>query len=94
MAEVEIHLEKCFGIKRFKHKSNFGESKTHLVYAPNGVMKSSLALTMEDLAEGKVSKFFKKRVQIGNIVFPTNFNFSGNSVSKALMKFAGRFSSI
>lgn len=56
MKELEIHLENCYGIRRFKHKFNFGESKTQLVYAPNGVMKSSLALTLEDIAEGRVSK--------------------------------------
>jgi hypothetical protein len=56
MTELEIHLENCYGIRRFNHKFNFGESKTHLVYAPNGVMKSSLALTMEDIAEGRISK--------------------------------------
>jgi len=64
MTELEIHLENCYGIRRFKHKFNFGESKTQLVYAPNGVMKSSLALTLEDIAEGRVSKdrIFSHRV--------------------------------
>jgi hypothetical protein len=64
MTELEIHLENCYGIRRFKHKFNFGQSKTHLVYAPNGVMKSSLALTLEDIAEGRVSKdrIFSHRV--------------------------------
>lgn len=64
MTELEIHLENCYGIRRFKHKFNFGQSKTQLVYAPNGVMKSSLALTLEDIAEGRVSKdrIFSHRV--------------------------------
>src|SRR5690606_5446315 len=64
MTELEIHLENCYGIRRFKHKFNFGESKTQLVYAPNGIMKSSLALTMEDIAEGRISKdrIFSHRV--------------------------------
>lgn len=64
MTELEIHLENCYGIRRFKHKFNFGESKTQLIYAPNGVMKSSLALTLEDIAEGKASKdrIFSHRV--------------------------------
>jgi hypothetical protein len=64
MRELEIHLENCYGIRRFKHKFNFGESKTQLIYAPNGVMKSSLALTLEDIAEGRVSKdrIFSHRV--------------------------------
>lgn len=64
MTELEIHLENCYGIRRFKHKFNFGESKTQLIYAPNGVMKSSLASTLDDIAEGKVSKdrIFSNRV--------------------------------
>lgn len=64
MKELEIHLENCYGIRRFKHKFNFGESKTQLVYAPNGVMKSSLAMTLEDIAEGRISKdrIFSHRV--------------------------------
>jgi hypothetical protein len=64
MTELEIHLENCYGIRRFKHKFNFGESKTQLIYAPNGVMKSSLALTLEDIAEGRISKdrIFSHRV--------------------------------
>ena len=64
MTELEIHLENCYGIRRFKHIFNFSESKTQLVYAPNGVMKSSLALTLEDIAEGRVSRdrIFSHRV--------------------------------
>lgn len=64
MTELEIHLEHCYGIKRFKHTFNFQNSKTHLVYAPNGFMKSSLALTLEDIAEDRSSKdrIFSNRV--------------------------------
>lgn len=53
---LEIHLENCYGIKRLKHAFNFNESKAHLIYAPNGVMKSSFANTMEDIAEKRNSK--------------------------------------
>lgn len=56
MEELKIHLENCYGLKRFKHKFNFSESKTQLIYAENGVMKSSLALTLEDIAEERNSK--------------------------------------
>lgn len=56
MQTVELHLENCYGIKKFKHAFNFTESKTHLVYAPNGVMKSSFAQTLEDITLGKESK--------------------------------------
>ncbi|MBN1185365.1 MAG: hypothetical protein JXB49_23980 [Bacteroidales bacterium] len=64
MKELEIYLENCYGIKRFKHKFNFELSKAQLVYAPNGVMKSSLALTLEDISENRNSKdrIFSERV--------------------------------
>lgn len=64
MTELELHLENCYGIRRFKHKFNFAESKAQLVYAPNGVMKSSLAATFEDIAENRNSKdrIFSDRV--------------------------------
>lgn len=64
MKKLEINLENCYGIRRFNHTFNFNDSKTQLVYATNGVMKSSLALTFEDIAEGRVSKdrIFSKRV--------------------------------
>ena len=59
-----MHLENCYGIKRFKHKFNFGDSKAQLVYAQNGIMKSSLALTLEDIAENRNSRdrIFSERV--------------------------------
>lgn len=64
MKDLDIHLENCYGIRRFKHKFDFDKSKAHLIYAPNGVMKSSLALTLEDIAEGRLSKdrIFSHRV--------------------------------
>lgn len=64
MTELELHIENCYGIKRFKHKFNFGQSKAQLIYAQNGIMKSSLALTLEDISENRNSKdrIFSERV--------------------------------
>lgn len=64
MTELELHLENCYGIKRFRHKFNFGQSKAQLIYAQNGIMKSSLALTLEDISENRISKdrIFSERV--------------------------------
>jgi len=56
MTEIEFHLENCYGIRKLKHKFNFSDSKAHLIYATNGVMKTSLALTLEDIALGKSTK--------------------------------------
>lgn len=53
---LELHLENCYGIKKIKHSFSFADSKTHLVYAANGIMKSSLAQTLEDISMNKTSK--------------------------------------
>jgi hypothetical protein len=56
MEKVAFKLEHCYGIKKFSHEFNFSESKVQLVYAPNGVMKSSFALTLEDISLNKTTK--------------------------------------
>ena len=41
---VEIRLKNCFGIKELNHDLDFrGGKNTQVIYAPNGVMKTSLA---------------------------------------------------
>jgi len=64
MTDLEISIENCYGIRQFNHKFNFDQSKAQLIYAPNGVMKSSLALTFEDIAENRISKdrIFTERI--------------------------------
>lgn len=45
------------------HEFDFSKKRQNVVYAPNGVMKSSLALTFKDLSESKVStdRIYKDR---------------------------------
>lgn len=64
MEKIDLHLENCYGIKNMQHCFDFTKSKTHLVYAPNGAMKSSFAKTFEDIAENISSKdrIFTNRV--------------------------------
>lgn len=47
MNKIEISLENCFGIGKFNHEFDFEKSKTHLIYAPNGTMKTSFAKTLD-----------------------------------------------
>ncbi|MGN7986063.1 hypothetical protein ACTJKC_01920 [Pedobacter sp. 22226] len=63
MDSLKINLENCYGINKLVHEFRFSESKVQLIYAPNGMMKSSLAQTFEDIAEGKVSmdRIFRDR---------------------------------
>lgn len=47
MNKLNIDFENCFGIGKLKHEFDFTKSKTFLIYAPNGTMKTSFAKTFD-----------------------------------------------
>ena len=58
MDKIFINLKNCHGIKHFKHLFNFEKSgvkntNISLIYAPNGMMKTSFAKTLRDIGDGK-----------------------------------------
>ncbi len=53
---VTIELESCYGIKKLQTKFDFSKATACAIYAPNGSMKSSLAQTFQDIADGANSK--------------------------------------
>lgn len=63
MDKVTIDLTNCYGIKSLKKEFDFSKGSAYALYAPNGVMKSSLAQTFQDAVDGKPStdRFFPKR---------------------------------
>ena len=56
MKKLNVELENCYGIKKLKAEFDFSTGSVYAIYAPNGVMKSSLALTFKDIADGTESK--------------------------------------
>jgi ABC-type lipoprotein export system ATPase subunit len=53
MKKITIEMEHCYGIKRLKAEFDFAaHGNVVAVYAPNGVMKTSLANTFRDLSLG------------------------------------------
>lgn len=53
MADVlSLDLEYCYGIGKLQVDLEFSH-KGYAIYAPNGVMKTSFAKTMQDLSKGK-----------------------------------------
>ncbi len=56
MKRVRIELENCYGIKKLQKLLDFSDQNVYAIYAPNGSMKSSLAQTFKDIAEGKPSQ--------------------------------------
>ena len=56
MKKLFIDLEHCYGIKKFQTEFDFETNgDVFTVYAPNGVMKTSLANTFRDVSTGALS---------------------------------------
>lgn len=53
MQELKIKLENCYGIKKLEHSFDFSNFRTSVIYAGNGIMKTSFAKTFYDLATNK-----------------------------------------
>lgn len=67
MNKLTIELENCYGIKKLAVEFDFvGSShRTFSIYAPNGIMKTSFAKTLQDLSNNQESR---------DIVFPERKN--------------------
>src|SRR5208283_2160646 len=61
---LTVDLESCYGIKALKTQLDFTGKRAYALYAPNGSMKTSLAQTFKDVADGAPSKdrIFPSRV--------------------------------
>ena len=71
LEEVHLDLANCYGIKALRRSFDFSNgSAAYAVYAPNGSMKTSLAQTFRDLAEGEESgdRIYPDRVAKRRIV--------------------------
>lgn len=53
MNSLSIILENCYGIEQLNETLTFQGVNANLIYAPNGVMKTSLAKTFLRISEGK-----------------------------------------
>ena len=64
MKTLNLALAHCYGIRKLEAILDYSKSQTVSIYAPNGAMKSSLAKTFQDIADGKESKdrVFQERV--------------------------------
>lgn len=56
LEEISVTFEHCYGIKNLKHKFDLKSGRPIIIYAPNGVMKSSFAKTFQDFSNDVISK--------------------------------------
>jgi hypothetical protein len=82
MERVSIDLKHCYGIKDLKKDFEFTKAQAYSIYAPNGVMKSSLAQTFQDAASGTASqdRIFPGRTTERKIVDQTGKDIDGEQI--------------
>jgi uncharacterized protein YnzC (UPF0291/DUF896 family) len=82
MDRVSIDLENCYGIKALKYDLDFTDQPAYAIYAPNGVMKSSLAETFFDASAGKDSenRIFPDRKAVRRIIDQNGSDISGERI--------------
>jgi hypothetical protein len=54
--KIILKLEHCYGIRKLETVLDYSRSPSVAIYAPNGAMKSSLATTFQDIADGSKSR--------------------------------------
>ena len=56
MNKISLNLKHCFGIAKLSQELTFEGENTVLIYAPNGLMKTSFAKTLRLYSQGRVDK--------------------------------------
>lgn len=56
MNKLKLQLEYCYGIRKLDVMLDYAGVSSVAIYAPNGAMKSSLANTFQDIADGNNSR--------------------------------------
>jgi len=84
------YFENCYGIKQFTLPNiNFKKCNKAIIYAPNGVMKTSLAKVFEDISKGTATsdRIFKDAVSRYSITYyASHYEYSssgGNAISQS-----------
>lgn len=54
--KLKIKLANAYGIPRLETELDFEKTRSSIIYAPNGVMKTSLAKTFRDFSQGNETK--------------------------------------
>lgn len=64
MNSLKVNLKNCFGIQSLEHEFNFSSNSCVLIYAPNGVMKSSFAKTFNCISKDD------KKIKPCDLIYP------------------------
>ncbi|AWP25184.1 hypothetical protein B9D94_00430 (plasmid) [Paenibacillus sp. Cedars] len=64
MENLKVEILNCYGINKLVHDFDFSTNSAYVIYAPNGVMKSSFANVFDDYSKDRISTdlVYKTRV--------------------------------
>ena len=68
MDKVSIKLSNCYGIKHLEYDFDLKKRPNYLIYASNGMMKTSFTKTFQALRNGK-SLSMKSTVNVQRVMF-------------------------
>ena len=66
MTKLNVEFKNCYGINKLDYTFDFSSRKIYLIYALNGVMKTSFVKAFKNLSKGIESK---------DLIFPEKVNF-------------------
>lgn len=67
LQKVSVKIENCYGINSFEGQFDFtSQQSTHIIYAPNGVMKTSFANVFDDYSKDTESNDLIYRNRVSN----------------------------
>lgn len=56
MEKIIIYFQNCYGIRKMQHEFDLSKGRAFVIYAPNGVMKTSFAQVFDDVSRGNQPK--------------------------------------
>lgn len=81
MGKLNLDLQNCYGIKKMNEEIDFSKNNVAIIYAQNGMMKSSLAKTFQAIRDGnKVEERIFNNESSYNIYFDNSFKFSSDNL--------------
>ena len=69
MEKINVHFENCYGIRTLDAEFDFSRKRGSVIYAPNGMMKTSFAETFKDHSKNQatIDRVYSDRTTVRNI---------------------------
>lgn len=82
MDKLKVEIVNCYGINKLIHEFDFSTNLAYVIYAPNGVMKSSFASVFDDYSKDRESSdlVYKNRISIRKITDSSGVEINKESV--------------